>query len=635
MRGGRVVVSARAQQASAAASRGRQAETALFDWGYSSLTGGGGNASQFAIANPVMDGMLQGFVNVEDQGTLRKIYKDIYDNDPICGGTIDLMSRLPFSDFTLTGTDSKYAEKYLEAIDRLKIRSLFPEITAEFLTYAQFCGTLLYQRSSKIFTDLMPHDPDFMQVQELPFYSTDPIITVRNDKRVKDFMKSEDPAVSEFRKQLSPKLLEAMSQDTYVLDPLTAVYLERRSLMKRGPISLLRRVLPIYFLEKQLFRGTLIESAKRLRGIGHLKIGNDKWVPGLDELQEHMEWFMQADQDPLGAIVATREGVEFDEIRTAGEFWKVTDIAEEAASMKFRAMGTSEAFISGDASYDNAQVALSVFMDNNLAYREWLTNKTLGTKIFPIIAITNGFVKAKKSETASDLHHRVLHEIQNLSNFEIPSVRWHKQLTADPNNTMLDTLDKMHELGVPPTLRAICAAGGTTMEALLSEIKDEAPIIKRLADMGYDMTKFMPNAGTEDDGGGGGGDDGGGDNMQGMDDGPPPGSDAGPDGGGGGAPPANIPPTDRDQSSVRAVYSAFGKVPFLSRDWSSVAAEPYRLTKTGKKQHIINGNIHNKRVNGMLAKAAAEVAADPELRHKLVQKGRETRIAGLPRPIPE
>lgn len=620
----------------------------MFDWGYSSMTGGGGNASQFAIANPVMDGMLQGFVNVEDQGTLRKIYKDIYDNDPICGGTIDLMSRLPFSDFTLTGVDAKYSEKYLEAIDRLKVRTLFPEITAEFLTYAQFCGTLMYQRSSKVFTELMPHDPDFMQVQELPFYSKDPIITVRNDKRVKDFMKSDDPAVEEYRRTLSAKLLEAMAADSYVLDPLTAIYLERRSLMKRGPISLLRRVLPVYFLEKQLFRGTLIESAKRLRAIGHLKIGNDKWVPGLDELQEHMEWFMQADQDPLGAIVATREGVEFEEIRQAGDFWKVTDISEETAAMKFRAMGTSEAFISGDASYDNAQVALSVFMDNNLAYREWLTNKVLTTKIFPIIAITNGFLKQKKSETTADLHHRVLHEIQNLSNFELPNVRWHKQLTADPNNTMLDTLDKMHELGVPPTLRAICAAGGTTMEALLAEINEEAPIIEKLAKMGYDMTKFMPNAdtGDGDDGGGGGdfGDDGGGGGFGDNFGGPPgdaggpgdvggPGGDAG--GPGGGAPPANIPPTDRDQSSLRVAYSGFGRVPFLARDWGSTAAEPYRLTKTGKKQHIINGNIHNKRLNGMLAKAADEVAKNPELRHTLVQKARERHIGGLPRAIPE
>lgn len=642
LRGGQLVVSSRNQPqqtgSRGAASRGRSSQTAALEWGYGSV-GGGGNASQFAVANPSMDGMLQGFINSDDPSILRKIFKDIYDNDAICGGTIDLMSMLPFSDFTLTGVDKKLADKYMESIHRLNIKTMLPEITAEYLTYATFCGTLIYQKKSKSFTDLMPHDPEYFSVQDLPFYSPDPIITVRNDKRVRDFMSSEDPEVLRFKRGLSPELLKAMAADEYILDPLTAIYLERRSLMKRGPISLLRRVLPIYFLEKQLFRGTLVETAKRMRGIGHIKIGTERWIPGQDEMTEIMEWFMQADADPLGAMVATREGVDFSEIKPGGEFYGIMDVVDQTSNMKLRALGTSEAFLSGDVSYDNAQVALSVFMDNIQSYREKLTYKMFTSKIFPIIAITNGFLKQQKSETTADLHRRVMYEVNNTQNFDIPQMRWHKQLTADPNNTMLDTLDHLHEAGVPPTLRALCAAGGISLEALLSDIDDEAPIIQMLRDKGYDMSKFLPNSAGNDDGGGAGDggpppdgpvDEGGGppdsdpNNDDHIFDGPGPG---GPDN-------EAVGPGAKDQSSYRAVLSAFNHkfkpASFMRRDFSSIQQEPYALTKTGQKKHIINGNIHNRKLNDTIYKATQDLIANPQLMHSIVQKAKVRQVGGLP-----
>jgi len=41
----------------------------------------------------------------------------------------------------------------------------------------------------------------------------------------------------------------------------------------------------------------------------HLAVGDDQWEPTQEELQEVLNWFVQAEQSPTGAIVATRRGV--------------------------------------------------------------------------------------------------------------------------------------------------------------------------------------------------------------------------------------------------------------------------------------------------------------------------------------
>lgn len=581
------------------------------EFGMGLINGTGGASSQFALPNNSRDGFLQGFINTSDESALRRLYKDIYENDSICGGIIDLMSMIPFSDYSLTGVSQKAVDTYMESMNRLNVRSMLPEITAEYLTFGRFIGTLIYSQLTRGFTDMMPHDQDSCTLQEMPFYSMDPVIRVRNDKKIKDFLSSDDIEVERFRRNLSPELLEAMQSEEYILDPLTAVFLERRSLMKRGSISMLRRVLPIYFLEKQLFRGTLIESSKRLKAILHMKVGNERWIPGDEELSDYLSWFQMADQDPMGAIVATRDGVSVEEVGgTPGAFWKITDEVEALTSMKMRAMGTSESFLSGDISYANAEVAVSVFMDNLKTYRDTLSYRMFTNKIFPIIAITNGLLKKDGKVTANSLNRQMQNEIKNLDKFEIPQIQWHKPLATDVD-AALANLETLRGMGVPPSLRMICAAGGISVESLLSDLKEQNKLLEKFKELGYDMEDFK----------GGGGDF-------------EPDEPFSPDNEDGPAD-ENTGPVEESSSVKQILAYSFKPQNFLGRDFMSSQSEPYKIGKTGKKESIVYPHLHQSKVDGVIADAVVANMRDPQLSAKNVQKARELKIgSGLPTILP-
>ncbi len=228
------------------------------------------SASAFSTSSRANDLMLDGIVSDQD-AILRKYYKDIYYYDSVAGSAVDLMSTLPFSDWTLTGATDEQLEKYKSSVDRLNLRSLFPEMSVDYLTMGAFIGTLVFRASEKIFMDIIPHSLDNCEVTRMPFYGMDPTIKVKNSLEVKNFMSSNEPQVRAMKSLLSDSLMKALKSDSYTLDPLTTIYLPRRAMTGELNQSFYRRILPIYLLEKILYRGTLVESAKRQRSTLHLQ----------------------------------------------------------------------------------------------------------------------------------------------------------------------------------------------------------------------------------------------------------------------------------------------------------------------------------------------------------------------------
>ena len=94
--------------------------------------------------------------------------------------------------------------------------------------------------------------------------------------------------------------------------------------------------------------------------------------------------FQATEADPLGAWIATRNNIQVSEFRTAGDIWKWYETSESLTPMKLRALGISDAFLSGDASYASSESAYSTFVETVDSYRTHLTNKIFYNKIFPL-----------------------------------------------------------------------------------------------------------------------------------------------------------------------------------------------------------------------------------------------------------
>lgn len=256
-----------------------------------------------------------------------RLYRDIYFTDPVCGSVVDFWSVLPFGEFTLGGIpDPKIASIFLENIERMNCRTLLPHAATDILVEGSHTSSMLFNHTRKIFFDIMPHRSEDCEVEPLPFFGQDPIITVTLPDSVKTLMNHSSKRAQALRERLGDSIVDLLKKDVIELDPTTTLYVPRKTLSGTEGVSYYRRVLPIYLIEKNLFRGTLVESSRRQRGILHITLDDGETRASQADMKMISELFMNADADPLGAIIATRNGVMTEEIRcVAGDTLVHTD----------------------------------------------------------------------------------------------------------------------------------------------------------------------------------------------------------------------------------------------------------------------------------------------------------------------
>ncbi len=533
------------------------------------FTGGGGSKANFNATNSgplAFVYYLTGFVP-EQEEMLRRYYRDMYKYDPVAGAAVDIISTFPFSNWTLTGAGltRKEIDKFDESLYRLNLRTLLPEISMGYLVDAEYIGTLIFNDQDKVFVDILNHNPDDCRIDRYPFYSVAPRIRVINSKETKDFMNSQDAYTREIRKMFSQQFIQAMKASAVELNPLTTLYLARRTLPSLPPTSFLKRILPIYLLEKQLYRGTLVEAHKRQRSMLQVTAGDDNWEPTPEELEALVAMFQQVEIDPLGGIVATRSGVTATELRQGGDFWKWTDQADILVPYKLRALGISEAFLSSDATFSNAETALSVFMECIDQYRAHMDYTIFENKLFPIVSYTNEFFKDPQKEEGKQSKLRMMYAINNQQNLKMPKMHWHKRLEAKSEDNPLDMLDRVAEKGLPIPLRMWAAAGKVDMDTLIYELEED----KKYRDA---LEQVAPEAMAE---------------AQKRSEG-----DAGGDFGG------------EEASFVEVAKRLLHrrKIPLLNREFGEVSTI-YGYTKTGKKKHVFNQTRASHKANELIAKA--------------------------------
>lgn len=430
--------------------------------------------------------------DLEQKKLVMRLYTDMYYNDCVAGSIVDIKASLMFSEFTLGGIlDRKVAEVFQENVERLNIRTLLPESSVDYDVKGAFVGSLLYNEERKVFVDIMPHGYENCKVDMLPFFGQDPLITVAFPESVRNTLNgSESPRIKAIREYLGPTVMQQIAKDALELDPKSTVYMPRKAFTNSTGVSYYRRILPIYLLEKNLFRGTLVESARRQRGILHITLdGNGEWEPTVADFNMITELFQNADADPLGAVIATRSGISLDETRQGGDFWKVTDVWDSTLSMKMKALGISESFLSGDATFSNQDTSLSFFIDGLRSQRDLQTRKILYNRIFPLISALNGFTLNNRGKLIRSGN--VLDKIDPMGSMDIlndgtrlliPSVHWAKTLKPEGDQSYLDMLQSLTEKGVPVPLRAMAAAGGFNLDMLLAAQEGDMDMTRRIAE---------------------------------------------------------------------------------------------------------------------------------------------------------
>lgn len=472
---------------------------------------------------------------------LYQIYRDIHDFDPVSGNAVDMMSNMPFSDFSLSGAkDQKFLAPYEESIDNIRIRSLFPSMSAEYLVHGLFCSTTIFDDEERRYVGLIPQNVDYVDVIPLPIWGRDPLIQLRIGSSLSQLKDSKDERVQEMLKTLPEEYRSKKgAKDVHVPDPKDVIYIPRGGLLRdtRG-VSIYQRILPIWLMEKAMYRGTLDQTMKRQRSVTHLQLGDEEWMPTTEEMQAIAKLLLEADMDPVGAIFVTRNGVNVGEVRSPNDMWKVSDMTDFFTQVKLRSLGISDSFITGDATYNSLEQVMSVFVEQMRAYRDRITSEIFYERMFPRISESMGYTnksqglsievaRANPNQLRLDLGDspiptsfvELASERSNYGQISyrnrqllIPQLQWHKRLRPEADDAYLTMLGSLSERGVPIPVRLWAAAGGLDLQSILNQKDEDIKIRDRVEDWLKAIGKSQAAVQPPMDGGGdmGGGAPGGG-----------------------------------------------------------------------------------------------------------------------------
>ena len=487
--------------------------------GSGSGIGGDGGMSSPNVEkfNPVHDRLDIGSVVEDwiprDASGLNEMFKLMYHRDHIAGTIVDLLAETIWSDFELTGIeDPSMRQVYLDSMQAIDPESTMPDVTREFLVIGRIASSLIFDPTSGLIRDIITHDPGLIRVTPIPIKGFDPKIDLIPSPALRMFMDSVDSRDVEARRILPEAFMHAVrtaggggnagsfrSSSPYSpqggggmsgipLDPINTLFLARRRFnFDYIGTSLFTRLITFWALEKALINATVTSARRRSRAVLHVKMGIDNvWEPSPEEMSNMIGMWTAADEDPVGAVVVTRTGVDAQELRSGTDFYKWADEWSLLNEGKLRALGANDALLSGDATYSNQESARNFFMERAAGLRDILTTRTFYNRLFPLIARLHGFRKRTQAQLShgirieSSVTHRDAMSIPQ-NELILPTIQWRKPLVNQFDEKRLEILDKMEEKGVPVLLRDWATAGNVELDAQVSGLAEDQEVRRQIA----------------------------------------------------------------------------------------------------------------------------------------------------------
>lgn len=494
-----------------------------------SIVGGPGSTGGFNASSTIVDknvslGFLDGFLPHNDMHTRNRIFRDIYEHDPVCGGAVDIQSVMPFSDFVLKGIkDREILDKYVDCCESLHLKSLLPAISRDYCVMGKFIGSLFFDSNEKIFTALMPQNAENCEITEVNIFGMAPLVDLKVPEGLKKLLSRNDPRVKRILDTMPDEAKQYLKEGTVPLQPENTLYIPRRGLSNDSiGTSLYERVLPWHLLEKTLTRGTIDIAQRRQHGVLHITVtGDEDFIPTPNDLENIKSLFVSADADPTGAVIVTRQGIMPSEITSAGQFWRIDESIQAINDQKYKALGISESLLSGDATYSSLDASMSVYVEQLKNYRGHLTREIFYDKIFPAIAVANDFTKEgfetrgstsfeknrafqrfkRNMGLVSDTQHqfKIGADTYDTRKLIIPQITWLKSLAPVGDSQYLDMLNTLRQEGIPVSIAALCAAGGVSIDDVLSTMDENLSITKQIYNYNKKLAKYQPQQEDEGD----------------------------------------------------------------------------------------------------------------------------------------
>ena len=461
--------------------------------------------------------LLSGFYNttIEPYGNdALQIYYDLFHHDATCGTAVQILSLAPSRDgFELDGGAAGLSTAELDVFNSncaaLNAERNIPRMLMDKFISGR-CANSIILRDNRI-VDMLTYSPECTTVSHMLAGNIEPVVKAGFGGRFfqNGFDQLPEDMKAVYREIYGDNLLTTTEPVT--LRPQTMVLLLNEMHSQSIGVSIYRRVLPYWFYEKNMFRGTLQESIRRHRGIMQIVLGDDTWTPRAEDFEIYTNVVQQAAADPHGAAIATRSGVEFNEFMEGGSFWKWDDVAQTTAPFKLRAMGFPESMLQGDSPIEFTNGMMGA-IDLLVSERQQVTRKLLLEKSLPLVAIVNGYHQsdiptevrnmiADRDEYSSDdakdtnvagLEFFTRYRTDAARYLKMPTVRWRRKFAPPPDSTLFDLYDKMAGYGMPIPIRLLATVGGLDLDDVIYGSAHDIDDRRRLKAITEKLKEFAP-----------------------------------------------------------------------------------------------------------------------------------------------
>lgn len=319
----------------------------------------GANSNSYTQFSPVRERLERGTIIhdwiPEDTRTLNKLVRLIYLTDPVTGPAIDFYREVPFGPVALSGIrDEKRLQFYTDAIDALHLDRYLSYLAGDILVDGRLIVHLLLNESAGMFTDLIIHDSDYVEIQHSPIQGEEPIIDLLVPDEYRLWATSPDPRIRAQRDRMDQRLVKLMAAGaTIPLSPANTIFVPRKMSAKDYTgTSLIMRVLPIIAIEWAYLSAETTGLRRKAAPWTVATVGiEDKWEPTPDEMLAIQDMLVAAEEDPVGAKLIFRNGVELNQMGGPDDHAKWLEHWPTFKEAKLQGLGMNEAFATGEASW--------------------------------------------------------------------------------------------------------------------------------------------------------------------------------------------------------------------------------------------------------------------------------------------
>lgn len=437
-----------------------------------------------------------------DSASQNKLFREIFTFDAIVGSAVEYWKDLCFSDrVILTGVDDpEILQTYIDATDASGIVPMMPLLLQDYLVLGRFVYHMIYDNGPGYWTQVIPHDLDYVTIQPALVPGEDPLIDLQPTADQRKLATSKDPRLVEQRSRLDPELVKFMAAGKQIpLAPENTMFLPRMlTSTDRIGTSYLTRVLMFKVYESAIYNASVAAARRRAGPLMHITA----WENALDhELDQLLDLFFAAEEDPVNAKVVTKDGVVVNQIGGgAADYWKLSDEWPFLVEGKMRALGISENFLTGEANWNSMETIRTVFVDRLVNLNRYFTRKILIEKMYKQIAEKHKFVKTK---TAMLSHKYRIAAPKKLSESDLvlPMVEWSRPLSPTRDQEYLDIMSSLSEqFGISMPVRQVLQAAGLDFDKISQGWKTDLEDRKKMYAFKRVLAQMQQKMGIGEDG---------------------------------------------------------------------------------------------------------------------------------------